>query len=307
VLDLIQLVASSNEKLAEVDPLAMNLVVAKSIPRYFKLDIASYQRKADEWAEGVRTRLPAAERAFQNSPEDWKNDLNFVYLAVLCEYLDREVGITYVEDQRDLKAVRYTDPSALFLNGVMDTRRGTCGNMSALHVAISWRLGWPVSIACVKNHQICRYDNGKVTHNIEATQTALGGFKSPPDEYYVKEYRLSQKAITSGSDLRAVKPRELLGIFLGARGRHMRDTGRRDVAELDYLLARYLFPTSRFLYMQAAEVAVRRSVNLFESDEPGSPANLANWIKTDHQFLEHSSAPANVGPLRGLVPSDPSK
>ena len=84
----------------------------------------------------------------------------------------------------------------------MDTRRGTCGNMAALHVAIGWRLGWPVSLACVKSHLICRYDDGKVTHNIEATQAGYGGFKSDPDEYLIKEYGLPPIAVSSGSDLR---------------------------------------------------------------------------------------------------------
>jgi hypothetical protein len=85
----------------------------------------------------------------------------------------------------------------------MDTRRRTCANMAALQVAISWRLGWPVSLARVRSHCICRYDDGKVTHNIEATQAGYGGFKSDPDEYLIKQYGLSPKAISSGSDLRA--------------------------------------------------------------------------------------------------------
>jgi regulator of sirC expression with transglutaminase-like and TPR domain len=31
--------------------------------------------------------------------------------------------------------LRYTDPSHLFLNGVMDSRRGTWGSLATLHVA----------------------------------------------------------------------------------------------------------------------------------------------------------------------------
>src|SRR5262249_50895476 len=78
--------------------------------------------------------------------------------------------------------VRYTDPSDLFLNGVMETRRGTCGNMSMVHVALAWRLGWPVSLACVHSHHITRYDDGRVRYNIEATDTGRGGFVAPTDE-----------------------------------------------------------------------------------------------------------------------------
>jgi len=272
-----QLLACSDAELARVDPLVLNLLVAKSVPILADIDIQHYQRQADLWAEDVRRRLPAAEMVFRRSPRDWKDDVNFFRLGVLCGYLEHEAGIAYIEDQRYATAVYYTDPSDLFLNGVMDTRRGTCGNMAALHVALGWRLGWPVSLACVRSHYILRYDDGLVTHNIEATQAGYGGFKSDPDDYIIKEYGLPPVAISSGSDLRAVRPRELLGIFVGLRGRHMRDTDRVDEAERDYLMARHLFPSSRALYCYAMEVAVHQGEYLFEPGEEGSPPSLAEW------------------------------
>jgi hypothetical protein len=93
---------------------------------------------------------------------------------------------------------------------------------------------------------------------------------------------LPPQALSSGSDLRAVTPRELLGIFVGFRGRHMRDTGRREEAERDYLLARHLFPSSRSLYLRTLEVTVERSERLFEPGETGSPQSLADWLRTQY-------------------------
>ena len=276
--DYRQLLACSDAELARVDPLVMNLLVAKSIPSLADLDLSHYASLANQWAEDIRRRLPNAERVFWKTPQNWKNDVNFFRLGVLCGYLDQEVGIAYIEDQKYATSISYTDPSDLFLNGVMDTRRGTCGNMAALHVALGWRLGWPVSLACVRSHYICRYDDGAVTHNVEATQAGYGGFKSDPDQYLIDHYELPPKAITSGSDLRAVTPRELLGIFLGLRGRHMRDTARADEAERDYLLARYLFPSNRKLYMSATVSAVEHSARLFEPGEEGSPQSLADFL-----------------------------
>ena len=286
--DYRQLLECSDAGLGRVDPLVMNLLVAKSIPSLADLDVPRYQKLADQWAEDVRRRLPGAEKVFWRTPQDWKNDVNFFRLGVLCGYLEHEAGIAYNEDQRYATAVYYTDPSDLFLNGVMDTRRGTCGNMAALHVAVGRRLGWPVSLACVRSHYICRYDDGTVTHNIEATQAGYGGFKSDPDEYLIEQYGLPPKAISSGSDLRAVGSRELLGIFVGLRGRHMRDTGRLDEAERDYLLARHLFPSNRKLYIDATAVAVERSHRLFEPAELGSPQSLADWINTQY-WVAHPS------------------
>jgi hypothetical protein len=283
VTDYRQLLACSDAELARVDPLVMNLLVAKSILSLADLDIAHYQRLADQWAVDVRRRLPRAEKVFWRTPQDWKNDVNFFRLGVLCGYLEHEAEIAYIEDQRYATAVYYTDPSDLFLNGVMDTRRGTCGNMAALHVALGWRLGWPVSLACVRSHFVCRYDDGQVTHNIEATQAGYGGFKSDTDAYLIEKFELPPKAISSGSDLRAVAPRELLGIFVGFRGRHMRDTGRAEEAERDYLLARHLFPMNRKLYIDAMAAAVQRSERLFEPGELGSPQSLADWINTQYR------------------------
>jgi hypothetical protein len=70
----------------------------------------------------------------------------------------------------------------------------------------------------------------------------------------------------------------MLGAFLGLRGRHMLDTGRTAEAELDYLLARRLYPNSRLLHMNATSLAIRRGPMLFEPGELGSPQSFAEWI-----------------------------
>ena len=221
------LLGQSNQELRLADPLWMNLLVASGIPLLKDLEIARYQRTADEWAEDLRRRLPRMEAHFHKAPHSWKNDVHFFRLGALCWYVDERLGIRYREDQRDLKRVLYTDPTDLFLNGVMDSRRGTCGNMAALHVAIGWRLEWPVSLACVGSHLICRYDDGKVAHNIEATNNGKGGFHSHPDEYYLKEHRLTKTAVRCGSDLRRHAPRTVGVVHRPARAalRQCRECG----------------------------------------------------------------------------------
>jgi hypothetical protein len=246
-----------DEPLARVDPLRMNLLVARGIPALAHLDSASYQRTADQWADDIRRCLVKDEPAFYHSPEAWKNDLAFFRLGVLCWYVDEVLGIHYREDQRDLKAVAYTDPSDLFVNGVMDTRRGTCANMAALHVALAWRLGWPVSLACAGWHLLCRYDDGQRTHNIEATNNGRGGFHSHPDDYYRQQYGVTEAAVRLGSDLTALRPRQLLGLFEGIRARHWEDVGRLDAAAQDYRLACELFPNSLLMRRKVEETRLR--------------------------------------------------
>src|SRR5262249_16120111 len=109
----------SKTDLSRVDPLVMNLSMARELPALAALDIRLYQRMAARWAHEVKRRLPAEEEQFSRSPGDWKNDLAFFRLGVLCWYVDEVLGIRYREDQKDLRWVAYTDPSDLFLNGVM--------------------------------------------------------------------------------------------------------------------------------------------------------------------------------------------
>jgi Transglutaminase-like superfamily len=273
------LLAHTNDELKLVDPLVMNLLVAKGIPSLAKLNIFSYEQKLLEWSNAIRRGLRDAEHEFRKTPWDWKNDLAFFRLGYLCYYVDEVLGIRYRDDQKNLKTVHYSDPTDLFLNGVIDTKQGTCANMAALHVALGWRLKWPVSLACVGSHLICRYDDGKVTHNIEATKMGDRGFHSHPDEYYLTEHRLPGKAITCGSDLRAVTPMEMLGIFFGLRARFFDDTGCPERSEPDYLLARSLFPRNRYLHFAQMTGSVQLGMHLFEHGERGHPVEFSAWLQ----------------------------
>jgi hypothetical protein len=54
-----QFLALSDEELSRIDPVVMNLVVAKGIPALAGLDIGRYVRLADEWAADLRARMLA--------------------------------------------------------------------------------------------------------------------------------------------------------------------------------------------------------------------------------------------------------
>lgn len=144
----------TNAELARIDPVSLNLRVAIGIPQLADLDIAMYQAIVDRYAYDIRLRVEQDEHHFHNNPAAWRNDINFFNLGIVCDYIDCDLGIQYREDQRELKSVRYTEPSDLFLNGLIDTKRGTCGNMAVLHQAIGWRLGWPVSLACADSQPV---------------------------------------------------------------------------------------------------------------------------------------------------------
>jgi hypothetical protein len=282
--DVQHFIGSTHAELARIDPVLLNLSVAIGVPQIAELDIPAYQRTVDGYAKDVVGWIKHFEPQFHAKSEYWRNDINFFNLGILCQYIERKLGIQYKEDQREATSVRYTDPSDLFLNGLIDTKRGTCGNMAVLHQAIGWRLGWPVSLACANAHLFLRYDDGSVQHNVEATQAGFGGMSSPTDEELVRKYQLPQEAVSTGSDLRAVKPGEMLGIFLSLRARHFRDVGKFSLSERDYLLARYLFPANRDIYMNAMGVLVLRGMHLFHMNDSGSPLKLVEWIRDQYRL-----------------------
>lgn len=290
-----QLMALADAELEKVDIVEMSVAVAREIPGLEDLDYEHYKKIVDGWTDEFRRWMPAAEVSFRKSPQVWRNDINFFRLGLVATYLTRERGIRYDEkysqEQKAGKNSKYEDPGAVLLHGLIDTLRGTCANMPVLHVVIGRRLGWPVSLASVGPHYVCRYDDGKVHYNIEATYTGLG-FVCDSDEDYMKKDRLPRRAITSGSDFRSLSGREMLGVFVALRARYYWDTKQYDAADRDYVLARVLYPNHRYAYRESIRAFLWRGEQLFEPSETGHPAHLAGYLA--YTYLRQTRRPPTV-------------
>lgn len=283
-----ELVALSDAELERVDIVEMNIAVAREIPGLKKLDYDKYRQAVDAWTDQFRAWLPTVESAFHQNPGGYHNDINFFRLGMLAQFLDQTAGVRYVEEQKQAQInarksgrkaeIAYTNPGDLFLHGLIDTRRGTCGTMPTLHVAIGRRLGWPVSLACANSHYVCRYDDGQRVYNIESTDAGRGGFSADSDQDYLENEGVSGKAVAVGSDLRKLTAREMLGVFVKARGRHFADTGKVNLATRDYALAYTLFPNSRKIYVGLVGNLLPVGEKLFARNEHGHPRSLAAYL-----------------------------
>jgi hypothetical protein len=274
------LLGMTDNELATVDVFVMNSVIAKGIPSLSNLDITRYVKMADEWERELRKYLPVADRNFYRNPHRWGNDLDIARLSFISWFLCDRLKVRYREDYAPLKQISYTDPTALFLCGIMDTQQGTCGNMATLFLALARRLDLPVSLACVGAHFICRFDDGTKAINIEtSTFHEGGGFSCGTDQQYLEARETPKVALNCGSDLRAITAREMLGVFVGLRARHLDNILRFTEAEQDYLLARYLFPNNRYLYIGQNQISVQLSADRFEPSEKGHPIELIQWLQ----------------------------
>jgi hypothetical protein len=270
-----QLLALDDSELETTDVVEMNLSVAREIPSLEKLEVGRYCRIVDQWTSGFRNWLPSAEKKFRERCQYFKNDIRFFRVGMLASYMGKFLGIRYIESHKKAKAIYYTNPNELFLNGLIDTKLGSCGNMAALHVAMSRRMGWPVSLACANAHFLSRFDDGEVVHNIEATHVdETGGFTSDPDHVCMRVQNIPQKAVDCGSDLRRLSAREMMGAFIALRARHFRDAGDAHRADLSFSLSRVLFHKRRRTYIEGMVPFLNRCEQLFERGETGHPDSL---------------------------------
>ena len=284
--DFIALLGQNEMALDTDDLVHLNLTVAQGIPALAGLDIGHYCRVVDGWTEQFTRWLPDVERQFHRAPSRFKDDIRFFRLGMLAVFMGLELGLDYIEEQKSAKSIRYRNPSDLFLNGLIDTRRGTCASLPTLHVAMSRRLGWPVSLACAAGHIFSRFDDGRTHWNIDPARVEPGMFFEDSDEGFMRRYNLPPKAISCGSDLRSLTGREMLGLFLSLRARYFADNDETESAETSYCLARALFPRHRATYIAARHQTLTRGKWLFETGELGHPHSLYEMLAQTYAPVE---------------------
>lgn len=175
IRSLNDLLAMSDEALEQVDPLEVDLAVARTIPGYESLDVARYKKTVDEWAEQVRSETDRHLYKFQQAPGEYKNSQAYFKALVLATVIGQDFQVGY-----DVETVSFDKPADLFVHGVIDQRRGTCVSLPVLYMAIGHRLGYPIRAVTVPKHIFCRWDDPTTGErfNIEADR------KRCQDDFY---------------------------------------------------------------------------------------------------------------------------
>lgn len=291
-----ELLALSDEELEKISLVELNLAVVREIEGYEDLDASKYEAIVDQWAREFAKELPKIDAAFRGREAEYQNDLRFYRIGQLMAWLGHKKNIEYIPEQRGLKHVLYKDPGELFLHGLLDTKLGTCGNMPTLQADIARRLDWPVALAPVENHTVCRFDDGEVAYNIETTHTDKGGFSAGTEADYAKEFNLPACAFTEGNTLETMSAREMLAYFISMRGRYYWDTGQWEKADQDHSLARSLLPRHRGLLLSSMELSIQRSDQIFHKHERRHPLKVFAHLRTEEERRqkEHEDAIAEL-------------
>jgi regulator of sirC expression with transglutaminase-like and TPR domain len=179
----------------EIDVGRVALTLAKDA--FPDLDVSAASSELDRIAAKIRAITPLTA-----TPDYRVRAMNTV--------LYREMGIDY--DKSDYGAKKRINR---YVNGVIQTKRGTCGNLGTFYIAVAQRLGYPVYAVAAPQHVFARYvePNGNYK-NIEPT--GKGGWSS--DQKYIDDMHIPQAGIDNGVYMRTMTHRELAAELVADHG-----------------------------------------------------------------------------------------
>jgi hypothetical protein len=246
-----ELMALTDSEIERIDPIVMNLTVAKGLPECVDLDIPKYVATVDEWAIAVAEKNARDEAAGPGTGL-LRKDRDQWLVGGMALTLATKYGVGATTARLDPG-----NPEQHFVHGVIDRRRGNCASIPVVYSAIGQRLGWPLHEVVVADHCWSRWDDGippdrgGKRFNIESTNVNAPGhegqFNMISDEDYIREHKVPPIAVSSGSEMSSLTRRECLGAYLQTRASCWRTKGSPECAEADLLLGMSCFPRSRSL------------------------------------------------------------
>jgi len=166
-----------------------SLLIAKE--EYPEIKISDYVECIDWYAMMIKARIMGSDE-----PETIVGTIN--------EFLFDELGFTYVQTG---------SLEDLYLNKVIDGRKGNCIGLTILYLSIAERLKLPLFGVNVPEHIFVRYDNGEQRINIEMGHKGM----SLSDTFYVTHSieRFDRKSIEYGCFLANLNKKEVISnVFL---------------------------------------------------------------------------------------------
>ena len=160
-------------------------------------------------------------------------------LALMQQFFEQAMNVT--NSPAMMKAL-YAEPNNICLAGLLRTKRGSCVSMPVIYLVMGQRLGMPVHLVTIGKHYFIRWEETGYRMNIEPTIVEKVSV-SPDDSVYLEIEGVTREQL-SGSDLRNLTSREVVGNLLFARSGYWATKGQKYVLQQrrDLSLARQLAP-----------------------------------------------------------------
>ncbi len=156
---------------------------------YPDLNVEEYSKKLDKMVKEI------LQLTGNNTDPDYR-------IRALNTYLYQDQGFHYDTEDPYGKNLKNR-----YLNGLLDSKSGSCLTMPLLYLSLAQRLGYPIYPVSAPQHLFLRYVDAKLKmQNIEAT--GGGGYSS--DEDYIRDMEIPHKGIESGAYLKTMTYKELL-------------------------------------------------------------------------------------------------
>ncbi len=177
----------------------VSLLLAKD--EYSEIKIEDYVECVNWYARMIKARITESD-----GPKSVINTIN--------RFLFDELGFTYVQTG---------NLEDLYLNKVIDRRKGNCVGLSVLYLSIAERLSLPLFGVNVPEHIFVRYDDGKRKINIETGHKGM----SLSDTFYVKHSieQFDEECVVHGCYLQNLDKREVISNILLNRSKIRRENG----------------------------------------------------------------------------------
>jgi regulator of sirC expression with transglutaminase-like and TPR domain len=273
---------------ADINLTRAHFLVAAGIPEYLGLDIEQQVAEVQKLADYVRSETVRnyARHKAEGFRESFGREEQYK-IGILATVLNDDVKIRYIKGAPD-----HRKPDTLFVNGLLQTKSGTCVSMPMLYVLIGERLGYPIRLVAIKDHYFCRWDDGKFASNIEATTG--GGIAD--DAKYAADFKLAAGEIKDAFWLKSMNKKQTVAQFLASRASYWTESIKRPQAIADLRLAASLCPMDPYIINHLTVLSAVRM--------PAGPSNISPVA--DPLYYARQAAMQNFNPMNQPFPGQPN-
>lgn len=251
---------------------------------------------------GPKSTFLGGKRFFDLPPKD-QMDIMGSYFTGISRFLYDSGVIVYnsVYDKENGEVIVKEEPSGddhsqpYFLTNLLKTGKGNCSTFPVIFVLTAQRLGLPVKLVTVGNHQFCRYDDNNVKINIETTNPNAMGV-GQPDATYIKDFQPNKMMLENSTTMKSMSYRQAVSsLFVTKMAYLMKSKAPEEDINDAILMSYYFDPNSIY--------AVTNMISMLKSktEIPNREALLSELTKQGYRIGVILPSPEEAKDFENLI------